>query len=247
MKYLGGKAMHAKQILDAMKRWLPPITTVLDFYEPFSGGANVSVIAAMRFRRVFASDINRFMVVMFQEYQTGWRPPEIVTENDYKKAKALSEQKNLSNAEMALCAFIGTACSFGAKWFAGYARNIKRNYAAEGARWLAKFETQIGFIDFDFQIYENTAPKKGDVLYCDPPYFGTTPYKGHSFDSDKFWAWAEKQARRGVFVFVSEYFAPTGWRPVWEKRTGASFAYERDGAKKAIEKLFVFEGSKQNE
>jgi DNA adenine methylase len=52
----------------------------------------------------------------------------------------------------------------------------------------------------------------GTVLYCDPPYCGTTGYKAlEPFNSEAFWFWAREHARRGVHVYVSEYQAPAGW------------------------------------
>lgn len=68
---------------------------------------------------------------------------------------------------------------------------------------------------------ENTSSNEldilsGDVVYCDPPYRGTTGYKTGTFDHDAFDTWAEEQVTKGAQVFVSEFNAPPHWEVVWE-------------------------------
>ena len=56
---------------------------------------------------------------------------------------------------------------------------------------------------------------RGTVVYLDPPYAGTKPYPGApTFDTAAFWGHAERAADAGAHVYVSEYAAPAGWRPV---------------------------------
>jgi len=45
------------------------------------------------------------------------------------------------------------------------------------------------------------------LVYCDPPYRGSTGYDGW-FDSRAFWQWCRDKTREGHTVFVSEYKAP---------------------------------------
>ena len=55
----------------------------------------------------------------------------------------------------------------------------------------------------------------GTVVYLDPPYANTKPYPGAPmFDSATMWAHAERAAHAGAHVYVSEYKAPPGWRPI---------------------------------
>ena len=52
----------------------------------------------------------------------------------------------------------------------------------------------------------------GAVIYCDPPYAGTTSYC-HSFDSQAFWRYVNELSKTNI-VLVSESTAPEGWMPV---------------------------------
>src|SRR6185312_9008230 len=74
------------------------------------------------------------------------------------------------------------------------------------------------------------------VHNCDPPYRGTTPYKG-GFNSDEFWEWTRKVACKAN-VFVSEYVAPSDFKCVWEKRVTSSLTKDT-GSKEGIERLFI--------
>lgn len=57
----------------------------------------------------------------------------------------------------------------------------------------------------------------GVVLYCDPPYLGTTGYITGPFDHDVFWARMREWAAAGSYVFVSEESAPSDWDVLWVK------------------------------
>lgn len=60
--------------------------------------------------------------------------------------------------------------------------------------------------------------RPGWVLYCDPPYFGTSAsYPTPPFDHAEFWLWAAGAAAKGVEVLVSETSAPPGPAIAWEK------------------------------
>lgn len=62
--------------------------------------------------------------------------------------------------------------------------------------------------------YRDVEIRDGDVVYADPPYFGTQRYNTAPFDHDTFWDWADT---RPFPVFVSEYNAPDGFTPIWCK------------------------------
>ena len=78
------------------------------------------------------------------------------------------------------------------------------------------------------------------VVYCDPPYEGTTGYKTGAFDHTEFWAWCRKTAERNS-LFVSEYNAPTDFVCVWSGEQKTSFASGVNAATNtATEKLFTY-------
>ena len=88
---------------------------------------------------------------------------------------------------------------------------------------------------------------KNCIIYCDPPYQGTTKYKGvDDFDHDAFWNWCREQANNGHKVFVSEYNAPDDFKCVWQKEIVSSLTKD-SGSKKGMEKLFIYKGDKSYE
>lgn len=55
--------------------------------------------------------------------------------------------------------------------------------------------------------YEQVEIPSNCIIYCDPPYQGTTEYAEGGFDHDKFWDWAREKSKTHK-VYISEYNAP---------------------------------------
>ncbi len=53
--------------------------------------------------------------------------------------------------------------------------------------------------------YQSVFIPEGAVIYCDPPYCGTTNEYGHSVDYESFYEWCERQKN---LVVISEYAMP---------------------------------------
>ena len=141
-------------------------------------------------------------------------PPTTISKAEYTALRHV--------APSALRCFAGYACSFGGKWFGGYAQDKPeegRHYAGAGARGLAKILALgkgLANVKFRHGAYQDLVIPPEAVLYCDPPYAGTTPPgEGWPFDSLAFWDWATRHRTRGVRVYVSEETAPPGWREVF--------------------------------
>lgn len=232
MQYLGGKSRAAKHIVpaivsraDGRTRWV----------EPFVGGAAVAEIAAAEFTSLILSDSHEDLILMWRDAVAGRLFPTDVSEQLYRDARA--------SEPSALRGFIGFACSFGAKWWGGYARNkTGTNYAAQGSRAVERKATAIrgarvvhrDYRDCTSDIDSNT------VVYCDPPYAGTTGYKGTDpFDHTEFWGTCRAWADAGALVFVSEYSCPDEVGDcVWE-RPQTDGLRKRGGTKtQSVEKLF---------
>jgi len=201
------------------------------------GGCAMTAHLAPHFGRVLASDLHQDLPLLFAALRDGWQPPEAVSLEEYKSLRHV--------APSALRCFAGYACSFGGKWFGGYAKDNPaqgRYYAGAGARGLAKAMTLArGFRNVEFRhgAYQDVPVPPGAVLYCDPPYRGTTPPgEGWPFDSTEFWAWAGRQRAREVRVYVSEEAAPPGWRLVAEV-TPHQVAMRRGGKAPLVERLFA--------
>ena len=95
-----------------------------------------------------------------------------------------------------------------------------------------------GRIEERSQSYQDVDIKRGDIIYCDPPYEKAQRYNtNYDFDHEAFWRWCES---RDFPVFVSEYIAPEGFIPIWRK--GKYRQMSNKGATgKAVEKVFVAE------
>lgn len=91
--------------------------------------------------------------------------------------------------------------------------------------------------------YENIECKDC-LIYCDPPYQGTTSYKTGTIDHSKFWEWCRMKSKNNL-VFVSEYSAPEDFECVWEGELKTNFASQRSEAThNATEKLFRIRNQK---
>ena len=84
--------------------------------------------------------------------------------------------------------------------------------------------------------YAEVGIPSDSVVYCDPPYRGTSSYyKAKRFNHDRFYEWALRQTSP---VFVSEYAMPEDFVEVasWQKRCTMS---QTSNSLRTTEKLFV--------
>ena len=230
MKYMGSKNRIAKELLPLILRkrkenqW---------YVEPFVGGANM--IDKVTGNRI-GSDVNEYLIALYKALQNGWVPPETITEEDYKLIKDYKEMY-----DPALVAFVGFACSYSAKWFGGYCRNKAkdRDYVKEAYRNVLNQSPNLVGIRFHNGLYSDLAIPENSIIYCDPPYEGTTKYRD-GFNHGLFWQWCRDKIHQDHSLFVSEYNAPSDFICVWEKSINSSLT-KNTGGKKGIEKLFVHE------
>lgn len=75
------------------------------------------------------------------------------------------------------------------------------------------------------------------IIYCDPPYKGTTNYGKNKFNHDYFWDWCIKKSKEGHKVFISEYNAPENFKCILEIEHKSILAKEK--ISKRLEKLFI--------
>lgn len=232
MKYMGSKARHAKEILPIILADRVPGQW---YVEPFVGGANV--IDKVEGNRIGA-DAQVESIALYKALQVGWIPPISVTEEFYNEVKA-----NQSTHPKELVAYLGYQLSYGAVWFSTFRRDAtgKRDYADEAYRHVVKQAPKLTGIDFRCCSYDQLDIPPNSIIYCDPPYAGTTGYKTGSFDHAAFWVWCEQKVAEGHAVFVSEYAAPDGWECVWEKRVNNTLVRDT-GSKQGVERLFKFKG-----
>ena len=251
MQYLGGKSRAAKHISEAIVSHLSRSDSHISgrYFEPFVGGGSMAAEMGYRFDEAHYSDMHPDLMLLWSSllsvsdmFSALDSLPNYVSENDYRELR--------SSSVSAVRGFVGFACSFGGRWFEGYARSGECNFAATGKRSLAKkipgmLAKRVTYTSQgSYELLTETL-KPGDVVYCDPPYAKTRGYATGVFDHEIFWATATLWAQSGVHVFVSEYVAPEphldathGWLNIWEREQTTTL--RRDEYKKATEILFAY-------
>lgn len=170
---------------------------------------------------------------MFKALQKGYSLPDVITEDDYHYIK------NHKDENPALTGFVGFACSFGGKWFGGYARDAKQsNYALRGKNSLtAKMNTLMN-AEFICRDYRDVELPEGCIVYCDPPYENTTKYANGDFDTAQFWEYIREKSQNHL-IYISELKAPEDFVCIWQKDIRRTLDVNKENQFKASEKLFV--------
>ena len=159
--------------------------------------------------------------------------PEQISEDQYKYIR---EHKDIDKV---LSGFVGFGCSFGGKWFGGYARNKSgTNYAAQAKRSLLKDMQTLMNAEIYCQDYRDVVIPNGAVVYADPPYDNTTGYCHEKFNTHDFWEYARKISQSHL-MFISEQSAPDDFITIWEKPFTRTLDVNKSNQFKVTEKLFI--------
>ena len=229
MRYLGGKSRLSDDIAGFINS---TIGKDQSYWEPFVGSG--WIVMNVRAKRKFASDINFYLIEMWKALQRGWVPPFTLSEEEYVAIK-----DSRGDYDPALVAFAGFACSWGGKWFGGYARTGRQNYAENGARSVTR--KVLDMMDVQFftaDFFEQEPPENNMYIYCDPPYAGTTGYDIAEWDTLAFWNRVEELESCGHTVLVSEYDAPERYTCVREMYVSTRVR-PRNGNEIRTEKLYM--------
>lgn len=234
LKYMGSKRRVAKELAAVLEGYRKPGQP---FVSPFCGSCAVEM--EMR-PPVLASDANPYLIALLTALRDGWVPPTEVSEDFYKDVRACK-----ALYEPHLVGFVGFGCSFGGRWFEGYARGktkdgSPRNYAAEGSRGCTRDARRLKSIELWRAEYDELELPERALIYCDPPYQGTKKYGvAPRFDHAAFWQWVRDRSAEGHTVLVSEYAAPEDFKMVWHKELNVNLNNHVAGvAGRATEKLF---------
>lgn len=230
MKYMGSKNRIAKHILPIM---LAERTPNQWWVEPFVGGANL--IDKVYGKRIGA-DINHYLIdalITIRDCVLDLpKTNSEFTEEDYKQLRKSDDYKYKGYA--------GFALSYSGKWLGGWRRYRlgKRDYVNESYKNALKQSPLLQGVRLVNESYLDLHMPENSLIYCDPPYEGTTKYKD-DFNHDIFWDWCRTQTKSGHTVFISEYNAPEDFVCVWQKEIVSSLTKDT-GSKKAVEKLFRY-------
>lgn len=236
MKYMGSKARFSKEILPII---LKDRTADQWYVEPFAGGMNA--ICEVQGNRI-ANDIHYHLIQMWRELVNGWIPKKYTREEH----KYIRENKDKYPPHEV--GWVGFNCSYSGVYFCGFAGETKtkigtvRDYQTEAINNVLKQVPKMQGVIFQNKPYYELDLPPNSIIYCDPPYEGTSKYKVDDFNHSKFWNWCREKAKQGHTVFVSEYNAPADFECIWQKEAKSSLSANGKigGNKLSVEKLFKF-------
>ncbi len=234
MKYMGSKARFIKDILQII---LKDRKDEQFYIEPFAGGMNM--ICEVDGNRI-ANDIHPHLISMWKSLIYDNWLPEKINKDFYNLVR---DNKNIYDPH--IVGWVGFNCSYSGKYFGGFAGETKtkigtiRDYQTEAINNVLKQVGKMnGVVFFNKNYYELELPPNS-IIYCDPPYEGTTKY-ANEFDHNKFWNWIREISKQGHTVYVSEYNAPEDFECIWSKEAKSSLSANGKigGNKVSVEKLF---------
>lgn len=247
MRYLGGKTRFRREILNAILRRKDTDSQTIKrsvniggggiFVSLFCGGLSVecAVVETGAFEQVIVNDKHPYLIALYRALKDGWTPPEEVTEEEYRYVRTHLDENP------ALSGFVGFGCSFGGKWFAGYARAQKQQfYSLESYNSLMRQLPYIRKMEFLCLDYRDVDVPDGSTVYADPPYAEGTKYT-FGINRKEFWDYMRELHRRGNRVFISEENAPEDFLCVWEKEIKRTLDNVGGNYRIRTERLFTLE------
>lgn len=229
---MGSKRRIAKEILPII---LKDRKDGQLYIEPFAGGMNcIDKVGGTR----WANDSNHYLIAMWKELLNGWIPKKI------NILRYEDIRDNPSDYLDSVVGWVGFICSYRGKFFNGFAGRVEtkdgewRDYQEEASRNILKQVPKLQDICLTSLNYSDMVIPDGSIVYCDPPYAGTTAYY-EKFNSTKFWEWVREISKKNT-VFVSEYAAPDDFECVWSKELKSSISNngKSGGFKTNMEKLW---------
>jgi DNA adenine methylase len=230
MKYMGSKNRIAKYILPIILKDRKPGQW---YVEPFVGGGNmIDKVDGNRIGSDVDSNVIEALLAIKLYPQLLPKDNTEFTEEDYRNLR--------DNDLYPFKGYAGFAYSYGAKWMGGWSRNStgKRDYVKEAYMNAQKQSPKLQGVEFYNCGYQDLEIPPNSIIYCDPPYAGTTSYS-NSFNHPAFWEWCREKTKEGHTVFVSEYNAPDDFECVWQMEIVSSLT-KNTGAKTGVEKLFRY-------
>lgn len=233
MLYMGSKARLSKELAPIIQSFIVEDTQA--YVEPFVGGGNM--IDKIRCEKRLGYDLEPYVVACLSALRDGWIPPKVITEAEYKDI-----QRNKSNYPDYLVGYAGYQLSFAGKFFGGYRRDKvgKQDYCKNAYNRSLKQAPLLKGIEFEVKDYIDLYNLKNCVIYCDPPYKGSTSYSTKKFNHEAFYEWCIKMAENNI-VLVSEYDMPDDFKLIWSKDVKVGFDSNRTEGSDRVEKLFKVE------
>lgn len=234
MKYMGSKSRLSKYIAPIINNLIKE-NNIDTYIEPFVGGCNM--IEHIKCKNKIGYDNNEYLIEMWSKLKQGWIPPNELTKDEYNDIK-----NNKDSFPKEMVAIAGLCATYNSKWFGGYAGivhtkiNTVRDYYGEAIRNILKQINNLKDVEFHCDSYKNLFFKH-TLIYCDPPYQGTTAYStSKNFDYDVYWNKVREWSKQNI-VLCSEYNAPNDFICIYEKTLTTTL--DKNSRKKDTEKLFI--------
>jgi DNA adenine methylase len=245
---MGGKSRISKpisEVISAIPRWKIE-NSETNCPPDFAGGGYNTLVSLFcgscsveskvtGYTTKILNDNHEYLIALLNGVKDGYELPEHISEEEYRYIRLHKDEDKV------LTGFVGFGCSFGGKWFGGYARNkTGTNYALQSKKSLLKDMESLMSATFLCKDYRNVELPAGCVVYADPPYNGTTGYGKTKFDSDVFWQYMREISKKHI-VFISEQNAPSDFISIWEKPFTRTLDVNKNNQFKVTEKLFIHE------
>lgn len=226
---MGGKSRISKQIAEVLNS---DIDKNKPFVSLFCGSCAIESKVQADIK--ILNDKHPYLIAMWQALQNGWTPPDVVTKEEYYRVKANMDENP------ALTGFVGFGCSFGGKWWGGYAKDRRGDdYCGQAKRGLLKDFPGVRYATFTCLDYHDVEIPDGAVVYCDPPYANTTGYTVGQFNTDDFWNYTRQLSKR-CDVYISEESAPDDFECIWSKEKVRTLEKNDNVGRVKVEKLFKY-------
>lgn len=237
MAYVGGKAKCATHILDILN---DPAYDGMTYFEPFVGYGHI-LRRVVNKNKYIVTDINPLVVSLLQGIQKH-TPLKKVSRVRYYELKPQSSNHSF---ERAIACF---AQSYNGRAWGGYVTDNRRSpsfngkvmdYCKQRFNYYRKLQENPTFMSAEIlpaSSYDEYEPHKC-LIYCDPPYEGTTQYDTAPFDHEAFWATMREWSRDNI-VYISEYSAPADFVEVAGDVKHCTLSADAE-VKTRVEKLFM--------
>lgn len=258
LPYKGSKNKIAKQIIDA----LPSAETFVDV---FAGGCAITHAALLsgKYKRIIANDIDVKIPMLFKNAINGNLPANydrFISRDEFNQLKdsdaivaccwSFGNNKrdylwhtNIEGAKE--FAFKIIKCSdeyLRYEYYKQFIRSLSNDIfdleslpRLQSLERLQSLKTNIDIKVFGFDFKNLDVPQNA-LVYCDPPYAGTSKYNGVDFDSDRFWEWAREVSKQNLLA-VSEYKAPDDFVPFLDITKMCQYC-ATNNSKRTVERLF---------
>jgi DNA adenine methylase len=197
MTYQGSKEKLASRIVPILEKLRKPGQL---YWEPFLGSA--AILSRMANPRMGTDNMTCLIMLWNEVINDTFIEPAYLTKEHY-------ENLMKDPRPTAMRAYAGFFWSFSGMFNKGYSPEFFQNSRSFHKMRLRAKKMIGAFIrSSDYRL-----PGTRDALiYCDPPYKGTTTYNGIDvFDYDTFYEWCHMKQMAGNTVVISEYDMPEQW------------------------------------